>query len=102
MYFITRQFIVMAPLLFVMAAQAAPKNQLAQNGKPVAPMQAPEHRTSEAGGAANSSGNPGLKEVMIGGRRYGIGFEARQAIGSGEHGDPVNRIERPEHDSRGR
>jgi hypothetical protein len=102
MCFINRQFIVLAPLLFVMTAQAAPKNQPAQNGKPVTPMQAPEPRTSAAGGAANSSENLGLKEIMIGGRRYGIGFEARQAIGSGEHGDPDSRIERLEHDSHGR
>ena len=99
---ITRQFIVLASLLFVMAAQAEPEKQLAQNGKPGAPMQAPASRTSEASGAANPSGDPGLKEITIGGHRYGIGFEARQAIGSGENRAPDSRIERLEHDSRGR
>ncbi len=102
MRFITRQFIVLTSLLFVMAVHAEPKSQLTQNGKPAAPMQAPASRTSETGGAANSSGNPGLKEIMTGVGRYGIGFEARQAIGSDEPGYPASRTERLEHDSRAR
>ncbi len=92
---ITRQFIVWASLFFAMAAQAAPNAQLTPNGEAAVSVPA---AASRAPGADDS----GMKEITRGSRRFGIGYEARQGIGSGGHGRHDSRIERPERDNHGR
>ncbi|MHB1085510.1 MAG: hypothetical protein ACYCZA_11810 [Thiobacillus sp.] len=90
-----RQFISWVPLLFVMAAQAAPDNQSTLSGETAAPTPAPESRLSDAVGAGHSGESSGVKETTPrGGSRYGIGFEARQGR------DRDGRIERPERSGR--
>lgn len=81
MRFMSRQVILLTALLFVMVAQAAPTS-------------APESHASDAGEATHSGGNPGVKEAVRGGSRYGIGFEARQGIGAGTQGNRGGRVER--------
>ncbi|MCD6704887.1 MAG: hypothetical protein LT080_00335 [Thiobacillus sp.] len=95
MRFISMQFISFA-CMFAMTAQAASDNR-------GTPTSVAESHSSDAAGVEYSDGNPGVKEVVLrGGSRYGIGFEARQGIGSDAQGNRGGRDERAKRGSQGR
>lgn len=102
MRFLSMQFISFA-CMFAMTAQAAPDNQATVSVERGTPTSVAESHSSDAAGVEYSDGNPGAKEVVLrGGSRYGIGFEARQGIGSDAQGNRGGRDERAKRGSQGR
>lgn len=102
MRFPSIQFISFACMLFVMTAQAAPDNQITVNVERGTPTSVAESHSSDATRVEYSDRNAGVKEVVRGGSRYGIGFEARQGIGSDVQGNRGGRDERAKRGSQGR
>ena len=100
MRFMSERFFLMATLLFVTAAEAESNNPPAMSRDPVAPTPMP--RSPDVGAATADLGeNPGVNDVVRGSGRYGIGFDARQGIGSGEQGSRSGRPERAGRGDRG-
>ncbi|HUX31629.1 MAG TPA: hypothetical protein VMV78_13545 [Thiobacillus sp.] len=102
MRFLFIQFISFACMLFVMAAQAGPDTQTAVNVERGTPTSVAASHSSDAAGVEDSDGNTGVKKVVRGGSRYGIGFEARQGIGSDVQGNRGGRDGRAKRGSQGR
>lgn len=98
MWFMPRQLLLLAALLFVTAVQAAPNDPPTPGEGQVASAPAPQPHSSNVDSQPGK--NTHVKGDMRSGSRYGIGYEARHGIDAGarsDRGDRMERPERPEH-----
>ena len=65
-----------------------------QAAEPLVLSLPPGFVASNAGEGIGSGVHSGVQETVRSGSRYGIGYEARQAIGAGGQGDRGSQIER--------